>query len=103
MAETANGIPAAVRLHLALAAAGLPVVGVGRDKGGEGYRVDWGESPGKAQEDEARIILAEFDPAPSKMERLAQAGFGMERLLAALWEQVVEGDGALVEEIRKAM
>ena len=48
----------------------------------------------------AQSILAGFDPAASKMERIAQAGFGMERLLAALWEKVVEGDGTLVEEIQ---
>ena len=30
MTEKTNGIPAAVRLHEALAAAGLPVAGVGR-------------------------------------------------------------------------
>jgi hypothetical protein len=92
-----------VRLNEALAAAGLPVTGVGRDRETGAFRVDWGEPPSKEQEEEAQSILAGFDPAASKMERMAQAGFGMERLLAALWEKVVEGDGTLVEEVRKTM
>jgi len=48
-------------------------------------------------------VIAGFAHTPTKMERMAQAGFGMERLLAALWEQVVEGDGSLVEEVRLKM
>ncbi|MDX9864364.1 MAG: hypothetical protein RBT34_06110 [Anaerolineaceae bacterium] len=99
MTETTNGIPTAVRLHEALAAAGLPVTGVGRDRITDAVRVDWGEPPSKAQEDEAQVIIAGFDPAPSKMERLAQAGFGAERLLTALWEKVVEGDNSMVEAV----
>ncbi len=103
MTEKTNGIPVAVRLHEALSAAGLPVTGVGRDRKTGAFRVDWGESPGKEQEEAAQSILAGFAPASSKMERMAQAGFGMERLLTALWEKVVEGDDALVEEVRLKM
>ena len=89
-----------VRLHEALSAAGLPVTGVGRDRKTGAFRLDWGEGPSKEQEEEAASILAGFDPASSKMDRMAQAGFGVEKLLTALWEQVVEGDNRLVEEVR---
>ena len=100
MAKT-NGIPVAVRLQEVLAAAGLPVTGVGRGRKSDAVRVDWGEPPSKEQEEEAQAIIAGFDPAPSKLDRLAQAGFGTERLLSALWEKVVEGDGALIGEIQE--
>ena len=103
MVENTNGIPVAVRLHEALSAAGLPVTGVGRDRKTGAFRLDWGEGPSKEQEEEAASILAGFDPAPAKMERMAKAGFGVERLLAALWAQVVEGDSALVEEVKAKM
>ena len=103
MTEKVNGIPAAVRLHEALAAAGLPVAGVGRDRETGAVRVDWSEPPSKMQEEQAQAVIAYFTHKPTRMERMAQAGFGTERLLEALWEQVVERDGTLVEEIKKAM
>lgn len=103
MTEATNGIPPAVRLHTALDAAGLPVAGVGREKGSGGLRLDWHTPPSKTQREQAQRILTDFDPAPSEAERMALAGFGAEKLLAALWAQVVEGDGTLVGEIREAM
>jgi hypothetical protein len=101
MTEKTNGIPLAVRLHQALAAAGLPVTGVGREKSSGALRLDWCETPSTGQEQQAQAIIAGFDPAPSEAERLALAGIGSEQMLAALWAQVVEGDDALVKKIKE--
>jgi hypothetical protein len=103
MIEKTKGIPVAVRLHEALVGAGLPVAGVGRDRKTGAIRVDWGEPPSKEQEEEAQAIIAGFDPAPSKLESMARAGFGTERLLSALWEKVVEGDHSRIDEIQTKM
>ena len=101
MTEKTSGIPAAVRLHQALDAAGLPVAGVGREKDSDKLRLDWSQPPSAAQAEQAQRILAELDPDLPEMERLAQIGIGSEQMLAALWARVVEGDDSLVDEIKQ--
>jgi len=54
MTEKTNGIAAVVRMHAALAAAGLPVTGVGRERKSGAFHVDWGEPPSKDQQEQAR-------------------------------------------------
>lgn len=100
MTENTSGIPAAVRLHQALDAAGLPVAGVGREKDSDKLRLDWSQPPSAAQAEQAGRILAEFDPSLPEGERLALNGVGAEQMLAALWARVVENDERLVQELQ---
>ena len=102
MSET-SGVPDVVRLHMLLVAAGLPVAGVGRHKDSGEVRLDWSAAPGKVQEEEARRIVAGYDPTPPPAERLTRAGVGNEQVLAALWAKVVEKDEAPVEAILQAL
>ena len=71
MTEKTNGIAAVVRMHAALAAAGLPVTGVGRERKSGAFHVDWGEPPSKDQQEQAQAVIAGFAHTPTKMERMA--------------------------------
>ena len=92
--EIRTGSLVAVRLHEVLSAAGLPVGRRDGTKDSARIRVDWGESPSKEQEDEqGSLFWQALTPAHHRRwNAWHRPGFGAERLLAALWEQVVEGD-----------